>query len=250
MTTSLPRNIENAEQVLHYIQTTNNIYTEFIHQKINAEPSAYRRQNLSPKKGFEYHHIIPLYANGPDIDANIIQLSYDDHTQAHFLLFQVYQNYFDYCTYCMRRGKTAEGAAALRKANVIKMKEEKRGRFSSESQQKCGLQNKGVTKKSHSKNPLVTKALQQGMIWKHENGTELIIAGGQCKGLTDLVILLISECTVREQTIFAQKKLGAPIYISVSKLITGWRDKKTNKCVFRAGGWKLLGIFLKNPVEK
>nr|YP_009629473.1 putative HNH homing endonuclease [Coelastrella saipanensis]AVV61583.1 putative HNH homing endonuclease [Coelastrella saipanensis] len=106
------------------------------------------------RKGYQLHHIVPTHANGPDIAENCICLSVEDHAKAHFILHKVYGSYYDLCAYKMRKGKNQEAFDALRKANVEKMRKEKKGRFDSANQAKCGKKTKEsrAARKNHIQN--------------------------------------------------------------------------------------------------
>lgn len=241
---SFPMNIFTGESLVNYLKTANNEYTHFILFKIAETPHLYNSKKR--RKGYELHHILPLHANGPDIAENCICLSVEDHAKAHFILYKVYGCYYDLCAYKMREGKDRyqEAFDALRKANVEKMKNEKKGRFDSQKQAECGRKNKGVVKKPHTKLETTAAAMQHGMIWQHEDGTIVEILPGQCKGLTDVVNLLVFGFSKDKQEDYALRKSKSPVYGRINQLISGHRSPKTNKKSFSAGPWKLLGVFI------
>lgn len=237
-----PVGIVTGEDCKNYIKTTNNEYTEFILVKIAEAPHLYNSKTR--RKGYELHHIIPTHADGPDVAENCICLSVEDHAKAHFILHKVYGNYYDLCAYKMRKGKNQEAFDALRKANVEKMKNEKKGRFDSERQAYCGKQNRGVVKKPHTKLETVAAAMEHGMIWQHEDGTIVEILPGQCRGMTEVVDLLVFGFPKEKQEDYAQRKSKSPVYGRLNQLISGYRSLRTNKACYSAGPWRLLGVFI------
>lgn len=239
---SFPVNISTGKSLVHYLKTANNEYTQFILLKIAEEPHLYNTKTR--RKGYELHHILPTHANGPDIPENFICLSFEDHAKAHLILYEVYGSYYDLCAYKMLKGKTIEGAEALRQANIEKNRKEKKGRFNSVTQAECGRKNKGVVKKPHAKLLTVAAALQHGMLWQHEDGTIVEISPGQCKGMTDVVNLLIFGLPLDIRQDYLKKKSKHPFYCRVNRLISGNRGYKTNKTFFGAGPWRLLGVFI------
>lgn len=144
----------------------------------------------------------------------------------------------------MRKGKNQEAFDALRKANVEKMKKEKKGRFNSQTQAECGKKNKGVVKKPHTKLETVAAAMQHGMIWLHEDGTIVQILPGQCKGITEVVNLLLFGFSKDKQENYALRKSKSSVYGRINQLISGNCSPKTNKKSFSAGPWRLLGVFI------
>jgi len=144
----------------------------------------------------------------------------------------------------MRVGKNKEAIKARQKATVDKMKKEKLGRFNSENQRKCGLQNKGIPKKAHAKNIFIIAALERGMLWEHQDGTIVTIEPNSCKGMTEVVNKLLFGFSEKQKQDFQQKQSKAFIYSATLKVINGYRDKTTNKCIYRVGPWRLLGIFV------
>lgn len=45
------------------------------------------------------HHIIPKYLGGTDDPANLIELSVEEHSEAHRMLYEQYGNIQDYCAW-------------------------------------------------------------------------------------------------------------------------------------------------------
>lgn len=84
VSSKLPDTLTTGEEIVFYFQTTNNPYTAFILLKESQQE--WKKNDPS----FEIHHKIPTHANGPDIPENCIPLSFEDHTYAHKLLYEVY----------------------------------------------------------------------------------------------------------------------------------------------------------------
>jgi len=237
---SFPKNIQTGKEIEDYFENTKNPYTDFISQKQKERSD---HSILDSNKAYELHHKIPKHAGGTDIPENLILLSFEDHTFAHQLLFQVYGNFYDYCAYNMRIGKNSEARKALQKAVVEQMKLQKQGRFNSENQRKCAIQNKGK-KKPHSKTEYMRAACQKGMIWVCENGNRVRIEPNSCQGPGQIVELLLFGFSQSQQQNYVKNKSKSFIYSGVVKLIVGWRDKKTKKSIYRVGPWRLEGILL------
>lgn len=234
----LPENLSTGSSVQDSFRTTTNAYTLFIRKK-EAE-KAWEGSN----DYFEIHHKIPRHANGPDIPENCIKLSYEDHTEAHKLLYEVYRNYYDSCVYSMRIGQTAKGHVAFRRGVVEQMKTRGQGRFNSENQRKCGQQNKGVTKKPHAKNEYVIAAFQKGMFWISSSSEEVHIPPGSMQGMGQLTDRLLFAFPERDQQNYAVNGSSSHIYVGLYKLVSGHRNKKNNKCSYRKGPWRLGGLYI------
>lgn len=235
---TLPNNLTTGEEICSYFKTTNNAYTAFILLKESEKVW------VCDNTGFEIHHKIPRHANGTDISENCIPLSFENHTYAHKLLYEVYGNYYDFCAYNMRVGKTAEGQRAFRLGVVNQMKKLKEGRFNSENQRACGLQNKGISKKPHAKNKYVFVAFQKGMFWISSTGEEIHIPPGSMKGVGQLSERLLFAFSEKQKNDYATRGSRSYIYVGLNKILSGWRDKKTNKCMFCVGELRLGGIYL------
>ena len=105
----------------------------------------------------EFHHIIPLYANGPNEKWNLIQLSVREHQMAHQLLYDVYKNTEDLCALRFRKKQHSE-AYKLRISLAHKAQSlNKKGFFDSNMQSKNGK--KGGKVKSLKKRLSYTKKL-------------------------------------------------------------------------------------------
>ncbi len=55
----------------------------------------------------------------------------------------------------------------------------------------CWNRNRRRLQKLHTKLETVAAAMEHGMIWQHEDGTIVEILPGQCRGMTEVVDLLV-----------------------------------------------------------
>jgi len=82
------------------------------------------------------------------------------------------------------------------------------------------------------------------MFWIHESGQKVRIEPDSLKGAGQVVNTLLFGFSESQQQNYAERKSKSFVYANVVKLITGWRDKKTKKCIYRVGPWKDEGILL------
>lgn len=236
---NLPTNLQTDADVLSYFRNTQNSYTRFLLKKETE-----KKWENSNKK-FEIHHKIPKYANGPDVPANLIPLSHEDHAFAHKLLFENYGNYYDLCAYKMRLGLSEEAHVALHKGRIQQMYEKGQGRFNSSNQRKCGLQNKGVQKQPHTRNPFIKKAFQNGMFWINKETLEIVeIPAGSMVSVQQLTECLLYAFSEEQKNAFQIKGTKSYVYCGINRILAGERNKKTNKALFAIGPWRLGGIFI------
>jgi hypothetical protein len=230
-------NIRSASELQHYLQTTENKVSFFICQKI-------KQPCQIGKISAQIHHIIPLHSGGCDEEWNKILLTYEDHTEIHRLMGEVFDSYYDKAVYLMRQNMSAEAQKMMVLANVQKMKTQKKGRFDSLLQSHHGKKNKAIQRKTYSRSLLMKKALENGTIWLHTNGTERVIATQSCKGPLDLANQLIIDCDSSMKESFEKKKNRSYFYNGLLKLILGSYNAKSNKRLYKVGPWKLQGIQL------
>lgn len=82
---TLPKVNNEVELNSFLSKNIKNPYVNFI--------NLYKNKKYNKSDGpFEYHHIIPLYAKGPNKKWNLIKLSIGDHILAHTILYKVYNN--------------------------------------------------------------------------------------------------------------------------------------------------------------
>lgn len=67
------------------------------------------------KEIFHKHHIIPKHMGGTDDPDNIVELSVEEHAEAHRLLYETYGNKFDYIAYMALSKQISAGEASYMK---------------------------------------------------------------------------------------------------------------------------------------
>ena len=80
-------------------------YFEFIEQARN------RAQNLllkNPDAYVEKHHIIPRFAGGSDDPLNLVYLTFNDHTLAHYIRWVVYKQKQDFTAFTLMSGQSED----------------------------------------------------------------------------------------------------------------------------------------------
>lgn len=230
---------QNKEELDRYLKTKKNSYTDFILKK---QATGYA-ENSRLDKIFEKHHIQPTYMGGFNYSSNIIELSYEDHTLAHQLLFECYGNRYDKAVWKMRSGLTSEARREISIANVEKARIERTGRFSSELQRELGSRSK-KPRKPFAKNAFIVSALQKVMVWVHADGSKYTIEGYDMESPFQVATFLSDKCSEEMRNAFKLKGSQSYLYTGVVKILTGWRDVNTNKTIFSVGPWRLEGILL------
>ena len=71
------------------------------------------------------HHILPKYLGGTDDPSNLVELTVEEHAEAHRLLFEQYSNWQDYCAWQALSGRIGQ-EEALRMAQGMANKGKKR----------------------------------------------------------------------------------------------------------------------------
>ena len=71
------------------------------------------------------HHILPKYLGGTDHPNNLIELTVDEHAEAHRLLYEQHKNWQDYCAWQALSGRIGQ-EEALRMAQGMANKGKKR----------------------------------------------------------------------------------------------------------------------------
>jgi hypothetical protein len=106
----------------------------------------------------EKHHIIPRFQGGSEAVENLIYLTPEDHTLAHFFRYLEYGKNEDATAVVFRCGYN-EQARRLRQKNTLeKMKQEKKGRWDSRLQSELGR--KGGSKGGSANTPAQFNARQ------------------------------------------------------------------------------------------
>nr|YP_002000418.1 putative HNH homing endonuclease [Oedogonium cardiacum]YP_002000460.1 putative HNH homing endonuclease [Oedogonium cardiacum]ABU88179.1 putative site-specific DNA endonuclease [Oedogonium cardiacum]ACC97280.1 putative HNH homing endonuclease [Oedogonium cardiacum]ACC97296.1 putative HNH homing endonuclease [Oedogonium cardiacum] len=233
------KNIKTRKDLSMYLNKERNYYTQFLLNKMQQQ-----NQTL---KNLQKHHIIPKHWGGPDESWNIISLSVEDHAYAHKLLFENYNNYYDFCAASMLQGKTSEGLEALRKANQKKMQELGVGFYNSDLQRELAKRPK-KQRQCYSRNSYVKAALERGfMLQDQKNSHIVIIQPFECKSLVDVIDKLMNQPHMieeRENWHQLQKKEKSYWITGLTRTLTGHICKKIGKCVFSFKGWRVLGIFI------
>lgn len=232
------RSIQNKKELYKYLLSTDNSYTRFIlNQLSNNAHLAVCQDNL------EKHHIIPLHMGGPSCSWNLVILSYEDHTRAHALLYECYGSRYDKAVVQMRAGLTGKARREIAKANVEKARVEKTGRFNPELQRSLGSRPK-KQRKPFAKTYLVLNALEHGMVWRHKDGSTVIIPGKKTQSPIQVASILSKKSPEKLSADFIQKAEKSYLYSGIVKILVGWRDPKTKKSTFSVGPWRLLGLLL------
>ena len=160
------------------LRDCNDIYTNFILEKLEL--------NLT-KDPFvnEVHHIIPYSVNGPDVEWNRMFLSILDHSQAHALRAEAYQEIGDINATKLKLAQTPDN----RKQALLKSVETRKALgitvFDSNFQSQAGkiggsIRSKAKEDKWKEKmGNATTSAFSATMVWKHKSGVEVTFKPGE-----------------------------------------------------------------------
>ena len=85
------------------------IWIDFYHRLIEV-----RGFHERPDKYVERHHILPKHRGGNDDESNLVWLTYEDHTFAHWLLWKAFGNPYDRNVWIWRRGKKEDAVSDLK----------------------------------------------------------------------------------------------------------------------------------------
>lgn len=134
--------IKTEKELQFFLSNEKNEYVKFIRY----------HQNLCKKehKKTEFHHIIPLYANGSNAQWNRIELSIVEHQKAHQLLYNVYKNKEDLCALRFRQKQNLKAYKLRTSLAHNKQRLQKKGFFDAKVQSENGK--KGGKVKSKKKN--------------------------------------------------------------------------------------------------
>ncbi len=234
--------ISNKQELIFFLINENTSYSNYIKNLFEKNSLEYLKQTQTHR-----HHIIPLHMGGPDKDWNLINLSIEQHSYAHKLLFENYGNYFDLCASCMLLGQTNAGFEAIRKANQLKMKKNQVGFYNSELQRELGKRQK-KKRKPYARNLYVKAALEKGIIIQWIQTNEIVIIEPfTYPSLVDVInYLMIYPQMVDKQQSWESclKKEKYSAVTALTRILTGHIDKKTGKKLFSFMGWRVLGIFI------
>lgn len=219
-------NIKTEKELRFFLLTEKNVYVNFINY----------HKYLCKKKlnKTEFHHIIPLYANGSNATWNLIELSISEHQKAHKLLYEVYKNKEDLCALRFRqKNSKAYRLRTLLSHNSQRL--QKKGFFNSKVQSENGK--KGGKVKSKSKrasyvkklNPEWNKVLGNKSYWLYEKTGKVIeISPFECNLPQDITKKLLTYEPFKQNYKAKEQSLTSALTRLVKK------QRKT------ASGWKLI----------
>lgn len=158
-------NIKSIRDLKKYLTLKNDVYTLFMLDLLEKQDQG--------KTYEEYHHIIPKSLGGPDEDWNLLPISYLDHTRAHELRLEAYEEIVDHLGLRLRKNLTLQERRDAKRRGLETQKLEKKGFYDPAMQSLRGK--KGGAKQTQAKfdgytrkvSPAVKQALEKGMIWYH-----------------------------------------------------------------------------------
>lgn len=143
----------SKEELNAEIQKGNNPYLQFISQACT------RAKNLkteNPSLYTETHHVVPRHEGGSDDPSNLVDLTYDDHTIAHYIRWIQYGSPGDYTAFRCMAGQDVD--VRLERARlggkiggpIVQQihRENKTGWFNSEGQRERGKKGEAVNKQN------------------------------------------------------------------------------------------------------
>jgi hypothetical protein len=235
----LNQKLTTQNELVSFLRQEQTPYSEFI-------LSVYFRENGLTGETYT-HHIQPKHSNGTNHSWNLITLTMDEHALAHKLLFESYNNYYDYCAWCMMNGKTADAMNAMRKQNQLRMKERNVGFYNSESQRELANRPK-KQRQRYARNKYIKEALKRGFVLQSiKTNTVVLISPNECNTVYDVLDLWLSHPEMEDQNKLWQeavKKENFSLYTALTRSLTGHRDKRTAKAVYTVANWYILGIFI------
>nr|ALO20952.1 putative HNH homing endonuclease [Microglena monadina] len=98
-------NFPSLEEIEEKISNGIDVYLEFINQ---ASQRAEKLLNENPNIYLETHHIIPRFEGGTNDSKNLVRLTFNDHTTAHFIRWIVYKNEKDKTAWKCMSGQSIE----------------------------------------------------------------------------------------------------------------------------------------------
>jgi len=143
--------LPSSEELQDKISMGRNPYLEFIEQARN------RAQDLLANNSDAYvekHHIIPKFDGGSDDSSNLVMLTFNDHTLAHYIRWVVYKQNQDLTAFNLMSGQSED--ARVERARLggqiggpkaqQQHKERQRGWFDSAGQRVRGLRGAAVNR--------------------------------------------------------------------------------------------------------
>ena len=235
------KNINSLEQLIQFLKEENNSYSEFILSKLERMhlPSTLNRQTT------QLHHIIPLHQLGPNCKWNIIQLTIEEHGQAHQLLFDNYKKPADLGASQMIRGQVELGWQTIREIALETRRKNKTDFFSSQVQQELGRRPK-KQRLCYARNTFVLAALERGFdLYNSKSEGFIKIGPCECTSIVEVVNKLMLHPDMinsRESWVAYAKKEKHSAVTALTRMLTGHIDKRTGKKVFSYKNWHILGI--------
>ena len=152
-----------------YFEECNDPYTNFITEKLKL--------NLG-KEPFvnEMHHIFPKSIDGPELSWNEMYLSVEDHTEAHAIRAEVYEQTSDILAVRMRLSKSAESRRKFLQKSIDTRRINKITVFDPGFQSQAGkiggstFSEKNSLKWADKMNQSSKNAFTSTMVWKHRSG--------------------------------------------------------------------------------
>jgi hypothetical protein len=229
-----------GEELVSFLQKENNSYAIFILDRLNRDYRIFG--DVESNK----HHIQPKHAKGSDERWNLVSLSLEEHMQAHQLLFDCYNNHYDYCVVCLFFGKTKEAQKAVRKQNQINMKNNNRGFYNSALQRELARRPK--PRLPYARKDVILVAIENGFIIEHVQTDKcLIVRPGKFPSLTAVLERLVRHPLMpleeAKKWNALKKKQKSYLNSALTRTLMGHIDKR-GKSVFTFKGWRVRGIFL------
>lgn len=206
-----------------------------------------RNKVYLPNTPLELHHILPKFAGGTNAKENLILLSVEDHTKAHYLRYEQYGEKGDRLAYLLREKMTNKAAIIWRELGIATRKKKKIGFWDSEWQRVQGkkggpkggkantaLQFAARSKvgktfgsqvgKSRQKDKL-RQALTHTMIWCHKTGIVVEIPSQETWQMVTNKLNEVVPDAIRNST-------------SLIKVLYGERKQMY--------GWSLVGMVIRS----
>jgi hypothetical protein len=162
------KHIKNREDLVNYLELNPNKHNDYVFNLMRREPPLFN------KGEFSRHHIIPIHNGGSPEKWNILVVSKKEHEIIHTLRYEVYQQTGD-----QKAIHATKNDAEMLKANQGHIKEQE------ETFKPIG------SRYLYKRTTETLRAIENGMIWKHEDGYELIIQPNQVQTINEIKNLLI-----------------------------------------------------------
>lgn len=234
------QSITNRDQLIVYLLKESNSYSNFILERINRDPGALGNIRT------QAHHIIPSYCGGPNQMWNIIKLTIEEHGMAHQFLYENYNTLQDLGASQMIRGQLDAGFETIRQLARETMKRKNISFFNSDVQRELGRRPKN--RRPYARNLYILAALSKGFSLKYtKTGDILTINPYECSSLVFVIdkLMLHPQMENKRQNWNLSKNKEKHYAISgLTRMLTGYIDKKSGKGLYSFMGWIILGINL------